>query len=107
MFFPQGLPFVSRRVATEVFDIALIKLGESTDLSIFLSQIYVEKDINDCDGSSNCWPISPITLASPSTLVSQRSVLRVLGWGAQDQTGVQSRSLSPVCLSVIEFFKGT
>lgn len=83
VFFPQGLPFVSRRVATDVFDIALIKL---------------EKDINDCDGSSNCWPISPITLASPSTPVSQRSVLRALGWGAQDQTGVQSRYLRQVDL---------
>ena len=58
----------------------------------------LEKDINECEDSSICWPISPIPLATESTIVNKNSVLRALGWGAYDNTGAQSRYLMQVDL---------
>ena len=58
----------------------------------------LEKDINECEGSDNCYHISPIPLANESTIVNKNSLLRALGWGAYDKTGAQSRFLRQVDL---------
>ena len=77
----------------------------------------LEKDINECEGSDNCYHISPIPLANESTIVNKNTVLRALGWGAYDETGAQSQFLRQVdlrfnktyekdckCLSYYELF---
>ena len=44
----------------------------------------LEKDINECEGSDNCYHISPIPLATESTIVNKNTVLRALVWGVDD-----------------------
>lgn len=57
-----------------------------------------DKDVNDCQDPSKCWPITPVPLANRTTIVNKRSVLRALGWGGYDETGAQSRYLRQVDL---------
>ena len=100
VFFPNGLPYVTRRVAKRVFDLALVKLGEDSmhKNEYSNSKTSLDKDVNDCDDSADCWPIVPLPMSSLSTVITKQSLLRVLGWGARDASGAQSRYLQQVDL---------
>ena len=57
-----------------------------------------DADVNNCEDPSKCWLIRPVALATESTVLNQRSVLRSLGWGAYDGTCKQSQYLRQVDL---------
>ena len=60
--------------------------------------VFTDKSINQCQDISKCWPITPLKMATNSTIVNKSSLLRSLGWGQYDETGQQSQFLKQVDL---------
>ena len=84
VFTPFGLPGVPFSVEEEVFDFALIKLGNvMKQISIKISDgtSYADKDVNDCDDEDEekCWKITPANLATRNTSLQVRQNVLALG----------------------------
>ena len=58
---------------------------------------YLDKGINDC---GDCWPITPITLATEDFDLQSESHYTALGWGAFDDTRQPSKYLRQVELTL-------
>ena len=58
---------------------------------------YLDKGINDC---GDCWPITPITLATKDFDLQSESHYTALGWGAFDNTRRPSTYLRQVELTM-------
>ena len=63
-----------------------------------ITSLLIDQSINQCQDSSKCWPITPLKMASDSTIVEKESFLRSLGWGQYDENGQQSQFLKQVDL---------
>ena len=84
MFTPFGLPGVPFSIEEEVFDFALIKLGNimiRLQSKISDETSYADKDINDCDpeDADKCWEITPANLATMDTPLKVRQNVLALG----------------------------
>ena len=58
---------------------------------------YLDKGINDC---GDCWPITPITLATEDFDLQSESHYTALGWGAYDNRMQPSTYLRQVELTL-------
>ena len=74
VFTPFGLPGVPFSIEEEVFDFALIKLGNvvirlESQPKMSDETSDADKDINDCDAedAEKCWEITPANLATMDT----------------------------------------
>ena len=73
-------------------------ISSITEVQITCNFEWSDQSINQCQDRSKCWSITPLKMATHSTILEKDSFLRSLGWGQYDENGKQSQFLKQVDL---------